>query len=79
MGEKGTCRISLETLRGRSELSTMPLMKERYRGIRSSSNSSLMKTRFTNSLMLRLLAMASCTSTITLDLVLAANRAMGQN
>ena len=24
-----TCRISLETLRGRSELSTMPLMKDR--------------------------------------------------
>ena len=62
-GEGGgyTCKISLDTLRGRSELSTTPLMKDRYRGIKSSSNSSLMKTRLTNSLMLRLRAMASCT------------------
>ena len=38
----------------------MPFMKDSQRGIRSSSNSSLMKTRFTYSRMLRLFFSQSC-------------------
>ena len=63
-GEAGilaqTCRISRDTLSGRSEESTTPFTKDSQRGIRSSSNSSLMNTRFTKSRMLRLFFSQSC-------------------
>ena len=55
-----TCRISRETFRGRSLESTIPLTKVMYRGSRLSSNSSLMKTRFTNNLMFLLLLSIFC-------------------
>ena len=61
----GTCRISRETLRGRSLLSTTPFTKLRYLGSSCSSNWSEMNTRFTNSLML--LFFVSCSHTLCVN------------
>ena len=57
---RATCRISLEMFSGRSLESTTPLMKCRYRGMRLSSNSSLMNTRLTYILMFFSLLVRFC-------------------
>ena len=55
-------RISRLTLSGKSLESTTPRTKVRYRGSNDSSNSSLMNTLRTYSLMALLLAIMSCCS-----------------